>query len=291
MMRVTPQMMSQKFIKNTERNNSEIAKIQQQISSGRKIEKISDNPSDALKGLSYRSSLIQIEQYQKNVQDGIGWLTATDDALGNATTVLQRIRELMVQAGNDTVDENTRKNIGSELSTLKEQLGNIANTTFGGKYIFAGKETTSIPYENGVLSTVGQSEMIWTIGQGQNVNINASADSVFWADSQNIFATLDTIISDLEQGKNPNSYLKDIDQQMDNVLTQRTVVGANHNRFEMAANKLDQADFLTQKLWSEKEGTDVAKAYMELSAQESTLKASYNAGAKIMQVTLADFLR
>jgi flagellar hook-associated protein 3 FlgL len=290
-MRVTPQMMSQRFIKNTERNNSEIAKIQQQISSGRKFEKISDNPSDALKGLSYRSSLMQIEQYQKNVQDGIDWLTATDDALGNATDVLHRIRELILQASNDTTDQNIKQNLANEMGNLKEQLGTVANTTFGGKYLFSGTNSSYPPYQNKMLTTVGQSEMIWNTGQGQNVKINASADSVFWVDGQNIFSTIDTVISKLDKGENPSNYLSDIDGQINNVLNQRTGVGANQNMLTIAASKLDQANFLTQKVWSDKEGTDIAKAYMELSAQETTLRASLNSGAKIMQITLADFLR
>jgi flagellar hook-associated protein 3 FlgL len=293
-MRVTPQMVSQQFIKNTQKNNVELAKIQQQIASGRKFDKISENPTDALKGLSNRSSLMQIEQYQKNIQDGSDWLTATDDALGSTTGVLQRVRELMVQASNDTNSDNEKKNIfANEIRSLKEQLVNIANTTFGDRYIFSGVDTTSAPFQNGTLNNVGESEMVWNIGQGQSKKINISSDTVFGfeVDGQNLFDSLDSIIQDLENGDNPNSLLSNIDKQMDNLLTQRTIVGTNQNTLELAANKLDQANFLTQKMWSEKEGTDVAKAYMELTAHETTLKASLTAGSKIMTITLADFLR
>jgi flagellar hook-associated protein 3 FlgL len=290
-MRVTPQMVSQQFIKNTQKNNAELAKIQQQIASGRKFDKISENPTDALKGLSNRSSLMQIEQYQKNVQDGIEWLTATDDALGSATDVLQRVRELMVQASNDTIDEISRKNMATEIHTLKEQLGSVANSKFGEKYLFSGIDSSVAPYQNGTLADTGPTEMGWNISPGQNVKINVTANKAFSIEGENLFATLDSIIQGLENGENPNSYLSAMDKHFDNVLTQRTIVGANHNMLELAANKLDQANFLTQKMWSEREGTDVAKAYMELSNQETTLKASLNAGSKIMTITLADFLR
>jgi flagellar hook-associated protein 3 FlgL len=290
-MRVTPQMVSQQFIKNTQSNNAELAKIQQQIASGRKFGKISENPTDALKGLSNRSSLMQIEQYQKNVQDGIEWLTATEDALGSATDVLQRVRELMIQGSNDTVNEDVRQNMAKEIKTLKEQLGSVVNSKFGEKYLFSGIDSKVAPYQNGTLANTGPNDMVWNISQGQNVKIIVTADSAFSIDGENLFATLDSIIQGLENGENPNSYLSAIDKHFDNVLTQRTIVGANHNMLELAANKLDQANFLTQKMWSEREGTDVAKAYMELSNQETTLKASLNAGSKIMTITLADFLR
>jgi flagellar hook-associated protein 3 FlgL len=292
-MRVTPQMVSQRFIKNVHKSNEGIANLQGQISSGRKFEKISDNPSVTLQGLSHRSSLMQIEQYQKNVKDGTDWLMATDDALGSATEALQRVRELMIQASNDTIDEVVRKNMSKEIGTLKEQLGTIANTTFGERYLFSGLDSTAAPYDNGNLSTTDQSRMVWNIGQGQNVKINVSADSAFGmeADGTSLFTTLDSIIQGLANGENPNSFLTTFDKQMDNLLTQRAVVGANHNLLELAANKLDQTNFLTQKIWSEKEGTDLTKAYMELSAHETTLKASLSVGSKIMQITLVDFLR
>jgi flagellar hook-associated protein 3 FlgL len=292
-MRVTPQMVSQRFIKNMHKSNEAIANLQGQISSGRKFEKISDNPSVTLQGLNHRSSLMQTEQYQNNVKDGIDWLTATDDALGSATDVLQRVRELMVQASNDPVGEDVRKNMSKEIGTLKEQLGSIANTSFGERYLFSGLDSTLAPYENGNLSSTDQSKMVWNIGQGQTVKINVSADSAFGmeADGKSLFTTLDSIVQGLANGENPNSFLSIFDKQMDNLLTQRAVVGANHNLLELAANKLDQANFLTQKIWSENEGTDVAKAYMELSAHETTLKASLSIGSKIMQLTLADFLR
>jgi flagellar hook-associated protein 3 FlgL len=292
-MRVTPQMVSQRFIKNMHKSNEAIANLQGQISSGRKFEKISDNPSVTLQGLDHRSSLMQMEQYQNNVKDGIDWLTATDDALGSATDVLQRVRELMVQASNDTVGEAVRKNMAKEIGTLKEQLGSIANTTFGERYLFSGLDSTAAPYENGSLSSTDQSSMLWNIGKGQNVKINVSADSAFGmeADGTSLFTTLNSIIQSLANGENPNSFLSAFDKQMDSLLTQRAVVGANHNMLELSANKLDQANFLTQKIWSENEGTDVAKAYMELTAHETTLKASLNSGSKIMTITLADFLR
>jgi flagellar hook-associated protein 3 FlgL len=292
-MRVTPQMFSQRFIKHVHKSNEAIANLQGQISSGRKFEKISDNPSVTLQGLSHRSSLMQMEQYQKNVKDGLDWLTATDDALGSATDVLQRVRELMVQASNDTLGEDVRKNMADEIATLKDQLGNIANTTFGNRYLFSGVDTNTAPYQNGLLSSTGQSGMIWNIGQGQNVSINVTADAAFGmnVNGVSLFATIDSVIQGLKNGESPDTFLSAFDKQMDNVLAQRSKAGANHNLLELAGNKLDQANFLTQKIWSEIEGTDLTKTYMELSAHETTLKASLTVGSKIMPISLADFLR
>src|SRR6476661_7818691 len=123
-MRVTHQMVSQQFIHNLNRNNTSMEKLSTQISSGKKFEKISDQPGAALQGLTYRSTLSHVEQYQKNAQDGIDWSTAMDGAIGNVTDVLHRVRELTVEASNASVNENDRKNIAVEIRSLIQQVGN-----------------------------------------------------------------------------------------------------------------------------------------------------------------------
>ncbi|WP_284036443.1 flagellar hook-associated protein FlgL [Neobacillus sp. 114] len=292
-MRVTAQMVTRQFNQNMNKNNQAIYSLQQQISSGRKYEKISDNPLEAMKGLSQRTSLAQIEQYQKNVQDGMDRMTAADDALGNVTNVLQRIRELTVQASNETSSESDKKVVAIEIRALKEQLGTIANTTFNGNYIFSGMDQNTAPVKDGVLQNVGQSAMNWEIGKGVSVNVNVSAGSVFGyqVDGNNLFETVEALAQTLEGGQNPGDLLASIDQQMDHVLTQQSIVGANTNLLEMAANKLDQSNFLHTKMLSKTEDTDIAKAYMELSTQQTTLQASLASGARIMQQTLIDFLK
>ncbi|MCM3693263.1 flagellar hook-associated protein FlgL [Neobacillus niacini] len=292
-MRVTSQMVTRQFNQNIQRNNQEIYSLQQQISSGKKYEKISDNPLEAMKGMSHRTSLAQIEQYQKNAQDGMDRLTAVDDALGNVTNVMQRIRELTVQASNDTNHESDKQTISIEIRALSDQLETIANTTFNGRYLFSGMDQETAPMKNGVLQNVGQSAMNLDIGKGVTVNVNVSAGSVFGyqTDGRNLFETIGNLAQTLENGQNPGDLLNVLDQQMNNVSTQHTIIGTNHNLLELASNKLDQANFLNAKILTETEGTDIAKAYMELSSHETALQASLASGARIMQQTLVDFLR
>jgi flagellar hook-associated protein 3 FlgL len=292
-MRVTQQMVTRQFNQNIQRNNQSIASLQSQISSGKRYEKVSDNPLEVMKGMSQQSSLRQIEQYQKNAEDGMNRLTAADDALGVATEVMKRIQELTVQASNDTNNESNQKSIASEIRALKEQLGSVANTNYGASFLFAGTDQNTPPYKDGILQNVAQSDMNWDIGKGITVNVNVRAESVFGfqVDGKNLLETVDIIAETLENGQNPKDLLKTFDQQMDNVLLQRTIVGNNHSLLEVAANKLDQANFLNQKMLSETEDTDVAKAYMELSTQETTLQAALASGARIMKQTLVDFLR
>jgi flagellar hook-associated protein 3 FlgL len=292
-MRITSQMVTRQFNQNLQKNNQAIYSLQGQIASGKKYEKISDNPLEAMKGLKHRSSLAQIEQYQKNAQDGIDRLTSVDDTLGSVTQVMQRIRELMVQASSDTYNEADRKSVAVEVRSLKEQLVTLANTTYNGNYLFSGMDQDKSPVQGGVLQNVGQNAMNWEIGKGNPVDVNVSAGSVFGfqVDGKDLFQTVEGLAQTLENGQNPGDLVDSVDQQMNNVLTLQSAVGAKTNMLEMAANKLDQASLLQTKMLAEAEGTDIAKAYMELSTHQTALQASLAAGARIMQQTLVDFLK
>ncbi|MBM4764121.1 flagellar hook-associated protein FlgL [Bacillus sp. B15-48] len=292
-MRVTQLMATRQFNQNLHRTNQEMNTLYQQISSGEKFEKISDNPLEVMKAMAQRTNLIQTEQYQKNVQAARDRLTAVDDVLSNATNVMQRVRELTIKASNDTNTETDRKSIAVEMTALKEQLGTLANTTFNGRYLFAGADQNTPSYQDGMLQSVGGSPMNWEIGKGITINVNVNANTVFGfaPEGENLFETLDDLVLTLENGENPNEFLSTIDKQMDYISMQHATVGANVNMLEMTANKLDQANFLTQKVLTETEGTDIAKAYMDLVTQETTLNASLAVGSRSMQQSLVDFLR
>jgi len=292
-MRVTQLMISQQFVSSVQKNNSKMAVTQAQISSGRKFEKVSDSPAAALKGMSLRSSMVQLEQYKKNAEDGMDWLNTADDALGKLTDVLQRARELTVQASNDTNDGNTRETIAVEMRSLQQQISDYANAPFGDGYLFSGKTANIPPYKDGVLQQTDQDGKQWNIGHGNNVKVNVHAGSIFGflSEDKNLYDTIGAVAQTLENGENPGSLLGTIDKQMSNVLTQRSIVGANANLLELAANKLDQSAFLAEKMLSDTEDTDVAQAFTELSLQEAALQASLQAGSKIIQLSLADFLR
>ncbi|MEH7009955.1 flagellar hook-associated protein FlgL [Neobacillus niacini] len=292
-MRVTHQMVSQQFINQLNRNNKAMETLQGQITSGKKFERVSDSPSAVLQGLTHRSSLAQVEQYQKNAQDGIDWSTAIDGALGNVTDVLHRIRELTVEASNDSNNESDRKTFAVEIRSLLDQAGNIANTAYGSGYLFSGTDLNTQPYQDGTLQQTNENGKEWTIGKGISVTGNVNAASVFGfsVDGKNLFETMDALAQSLENGENPGSHLNSIDQQLEHVITQRTIVGTNQNMLELAANNLDQTHLLNQKMLSNTEDTDIAKAFTELTLQETALKAALSAGSKMMQISLVDFLR
>ncbi|WP_416827649.1 flagellar hook-associated protein FlgL [Ectobacillus polymachus] len=291
-MRITQQMMSSQFIQNLQKSTETTSKLQQQIASGTRIGKPSDDPIGTVHSLSYQSTLSDLSQFQNNAKDGISWAQATDSAIGQVTSILQRVRELTVQGSTDTYSDADRKSMATEIKGLQEELGNIANTTLGDRYLFAGTDNTP-PYQNGVLQPTSQEGVQWNIGKGINVsaNINASALFGFSPDGKNLFDTLGSIAQTLENGGNTGSLTSTVDHQLDNVSAQRAIIGTKQNLLESASNQLDQTSTLTVKMLSDTSDTDIAKAYTDLSTQEVVMKASLSVGAKIIPPSLVDFLR
>lgn len=144
-MRVTQTMLTNGNLNYINQNYNRYSKLMDQINSGKKITRPSDDPVIAMKGMRYRTEVVEVKQFQRNLNEGFNWMENSDAALDEAGSVLQRIRELAVQASNDSYGEDERKNIAKEIERLQEHIVALANTKVGDNYIFNGTDTTNPP--------------------------------------------------------------------------------------------------------------------------------------------------
>lgn len=145
--RITNRMMSNNYIGNMRRNLSNLNTINNQLSTGKVINRPSDNPYKTARSMQLTTSINTNTQYKTNIDDASNWLDATDDALSSLTNVVQRIRELMVSSGNAAYGSDESKSIAKEISERVSEVTQILNTNFDGRYIFGGTKTTSKPVE------------------------------------------------------------------------------------------------------------------------------------------------
>lgn len=147
MMRITNTMMADNVIRNINNNMQRLNDSQEENSTGEKIQQASEDPIAATKGLKYRSYIAQIEQYQSNATDATSWMTTTEDALSSLTKAVQQIRDLTSEASSDALSGSDYTDIASEISELEESTVEFLNTQYAGRYVFAGYNTDSAPYE------------------------------------------------------------------------------------------------------------------------------------------------
>ena len=106
-MRVTQSMLSSNMLRNLNNSYGKMSKYQEQLQSGKMVNRPSDDPVVAVKGMGYRVDLDKNAQFQRNIGEANSWLNSTDTAFDQVGEALKRVKELTVQAANDT---NTRKN-------------------------------------------------------------------------------------------------------------------------------------------------------------------------------------
>lgn len=306
MLRVTSNMMNSQLLLNLNRNARTMNDTQLQLATGRKINKPSDDPVGITYSLRYRADLSANEQYQENVDDATSWLEFNDTVLTQTGDVIQRLRELSVKGASGSNPQEALDSINAEVKQLKEQLIDISNSQFKGKYIFNGQQYDVRPYQfttgvDGTPDTSGAASITtdkgvlnYTVGESVQLPINITGNDVFGGDeSDNIFAVIDKISAALTIGDTAevSSQLGNIDSRINKMLTVQADVGAKTNRIELMKNRLSDMEVNLTDLQSKTEDGDYAEMLMQSKIQENIYNASLSVGSKIIQSTLVDFIR
>ena len=312
MVRVTQSMLSTNMLRNLNSSYSKMSKYQDMLTSGRNFTRPSDDPVAAVKGMNYRVQLDKVNQYQRNINEAEGWLDTTDTALDQVGNTLNRVKELIVQAANDTNTVDERRKIKEEIDQIREQIMDVGNTQLGGKFIFSGTKTQTPTFENGQInqllmtatppSTIppGEGKVEVEVFDGIQLTVNTTgAPDMF----NEIAGFLEDVSGKLDSANTTGEEIGDflgglangtnntLAKMQANVLDMRADVGARMNRVELMKNRLDIQEINTTKQKSNNEDTDYAETITHMATQESIHQAALSVGAKIIQQTLVDFIR
>lgn len=291
-MRVTQSMLSNNMLRNLSSSYNKMGTLQEQITSGKKITRPSQDPVVAIKGIGYRTDLGKVEQYQRNLGEVHNWLDSSDDALDKVGLALHRVQELVIDAANDTKTADDRDKIQKEITQIKAQIRDLGNTKVGDKYIFSGTKTlsplhdgTNFQNATGVNGTVNIE-----VYDGVEITVNTNGIGIF-DEIDTMLANIETSLGDGSSGTVIGNYLGDISQKQNVVLGSRADIGARQNRVDMMENRLGTQEVIVTKQLSNNEDIDYEKSISEMITQESIHRASLSVGARIIQPSLMDFLR
>lgn len=141
-MRITNRIMTNNLLYNINGNKNQLNKLDDQYSTGLKIQKPSDDPIVAVRALKLRTSVSEITQYNdKNIPDAKSWMETTESALRTTNEILTKLHTYCVQGANDTLTESDRANIADNLQQLKDQIHQEGNADYAGRYVFSGYKT------------------------------------------------------------------------------------------------------------------------------------------------------
>lgn len=276
-----------------------MGKLQEQLASGSKLTRPSDDPVAAVKGMGYRTTLDKNEQFTRNMNEVNGWLESTDESLTQTNNALIRVKELVTQAATDTLTSDDRLAIQKEIDQIRLQLRDVANTQQGERYIFSGTNTTTPLFADSQANATANDTLPTLQGNDKTVEIEVYDGITFTvnANGQELFTNIDAMMQKVQQALQPGvpsgdigDLIGDITKESDGVLQALASVGAKQNRMDTMLNRLSSQNLAVTKQLSNNEDIDYEKSITDLITEQSIHQAALSVGSKIIQRTLVDFL-
>src|SRR3954451_18449008 len=179
-LRVTPKSMEQTAIDGLTRSLARTAKLQEQLASGKSLNRPSDSPIETVSAMQYRSEIRRTQQFQRNADDGINWLGIADNTLTSMLDTVGRARELIVRGKNGNLGATERGNIAQEMQTLKDTLVGQANTKYLDRPIFGGNSGSPEAYDpNGAFLGSPNDLIERRVGPNLKVRVNITGPEAF----------------------------------------------------------------------------------------------------------------
>lgn len=310
-MRITNNMMSQNLLNNLEAAQGRMDDLQNELSSGHKVTKPSDDPAGIENIIRMKSTLSSVGQWQSNASAALSIMNTTDSTMSNISSMMQRIRELTVQASSDTNTSADRQTIGQEVSQLTSQIQSLANTQVGNQYIFGGTRTDQPPLPAGSTTWQGNGQdVMYQVGSSLSLPISVNGNTLFnqpvtlpdgsttlpdGSTPDNLFNTLNQLSTLLNNPSTTGTQISDmlpsIDANQDNISALQADLGARTNRMQSISDQLDTtSNNLTQNI-STIQDADLAKTITDFQNQQNVYKAALSVGAQIIQPSLVDFMK
>ncbi|API89646.1 flagellar hook-associated protein 3 [Marinilactibacillus sp. 15R] len=308
-MRITNSLMSKNFMRNLNNNMNSVYKYQEQLSTMEQVSRPSDDPLKVSKVLDLNNEIKQNEEYKSTINDSIDFTNSQDSALANATTSIQRIYTLTQQAANATYNEEDRQAAKAEIENEIDTMLDSLNTSFGGRYIFAGTNTTTKPFEktldadgnftgityNGTSDPELSGNLTKEIARG--VSVEMQTDGRELMNEQGAGDDLGTFFNDLLTALDNNdtealggSLLERADTELNNIVNLRTTIGATHNRLQAAKDRNESEYLNLETTYSNTQDIDLAETYMQYSMEMVAYEASLQMGNKILQNSLLNYM-
>jgi flagellar hook-associated protein 3 FlgL len=304
-MRITNNMLQRDTIATLQSQSKQLLAAQRRVTSGLRIERVSDDPAGASAAMGARRELRALTQYQRNVDLAGARLNAEEGALDALGHTLVRARELAIAAGGPGGEANYE----TILAEVRQLLGHavaLGNTRFGDEHLFGGHQPGTAPFRvpgaddaeppapgSPFLSAEGA-------GQGQReTEISAGRAFLMNHDGQQVFldsgalAALAGLADALESHSAAaiGESLGALDAAFSKVQSLLGDVGARANQLELTTANLRALEVNLQTFRSDLEEVDFERAVTELVTRQTAYQAAMAATSRVIGMTLTDYLR
>ena len=290
--RVTNQMTALQSQQHLQAGSVRLAQAQERATSLDKLTRPSDDPTATAEALRVKSLQSALAQHTRNVADGDGWLSTTDSALIAADSLMAKVRELTLQGANGSLSPTAKEAVATELEGLKADLLGVANTSINGRSVFAGTSDAGVAFraDYSWTGTPGSS-VTRRIGPETTVAVDSDGSAAFGTGASSVFALIDDIATSLRTGGDVASHLTTVDARVAGLRSVQSDMGARHAQLLRAEDTLMDTKVALESQRAGLEDLDLGQAVLDLQLQNNSYQAALQVTAKVLQVSLMDFLR
>jgi flagellar hook-associated protein 3 FlgL len=291
-MRITEDSTYRNLIRDLARIQERMQTSQNEISSGLKVAKPSDDPSAAADIVHIHAESGEAGQYLRNLDFGRTRLEFTDGVLDGVERMVERVRTLG-QLSLTNLD--TASLYVTEVTGLRDQILAAANTGYQGRFIFGGSNTAVPPYQrqaDGSITYQGNSDAVsLQVGRASKLQIQIPGNEVFTG-AVDVFATVKRLNDAMTAGDKAgvNEEILNLERVAQQLSVSRSRIGGNVNvadsiEADLKAYELARASDLTRL-----QSADLSKAISDFTLNENALRAATAVGARISQLSILDYL-
>ena len=308
-MRVSTLMMYQQNMRGITDSQSAWLKYGEQMSTGKRVNRASDDPVAASQAVVLSQAQAQNSQYATARTFATQRVSIEESTLSQVTTAIQSAQEKIVNAGNGTLSDDDRASLATELQGIRDQILNLANSTDGnGRYIFAGYKTDSAPfndngdYVGGAINVEQQvdSSRTMVIGHTGNLVFDSATSNAKPDADTNIFQSLDSAIKALQTPleNEDDDAVKDsvsaaidrtnrsLSNSLNNVLTVRAELGTQLNELDKLDSLGDDRALAQTQQMSNLVDVDWNETISNYTMQQTALQAAYKAFTDMQGMSL-----
>ena len=278
----------------------DLIKSQQQLSTGKRVLTPSDDPIAAAQALEIGQTQAINRQYSKNADTAQSSLQLEESTLNGVVNLIQDVRQRVVNSGDPTLSSTDLQAFGSELTNSYQQLLSLANSTDGnGKYLFSGFAGGTQPFTqtSGAGVYAGdQGQRTIQIGASRTIEVSDSGQNIFkpGVSGQDLFETINTVLTAFNGGSitstQINTALNGLDAALNNVSKVRSAIGARLNEIDSMKNLNSDLDTQFSQTLSNLQDVDYTKAISDLSKQQVNLEAAQKSFVSVTQLSLFNFI-
>ncbi len=273
-----------------------IAELQEQLTTGKRINRASDDASDFAQVRRLAHAQERLTQLKRTIEQARAWLSQGLDVMNTISDVLSSIYELGIQGATETMSQEDRALLAERILTLKEEILSLANAKQGDQYLFGGTQTQIPPFEKQETGSIiykgNEQPPVRQLTDDQTIPISTTGKDLFYEGDTSLFERIDALVSALRTDT-PANISKANDALLkarDHILAVAARQGTYAERLQKAEEQTMNMEVYLAQQRSSLEDTDMVRAVTEFQRNQLAYQSALKATSEVIRISLVNFI-